>query len=98
MAGMDAGRIGSNLNKFSVNSVSSGEKRKLEAVCKDFEGVMLEMMYKGMKSGAAKSGAFSAGSGQETFQELLDSKMIEEAARGRGLGLADMLYRQLSRR
>ena len=35
--------------------------------------------------------------GEEIFEEMLDDEYSKLAANGRGMGLADMLYKQLSK-
>jgi flagellar protein FlgJ len=36
-------------------------------------------------------------SGEETMQSLLDTELTKDMAKAGGMGLADMLYRQLSK-
>jgi len=74
---------------------SSGDKEKLKQVCREFEGLMLQMMYKQMKRTIPESELLPASSGREIFQEMLDEELINNATQ-RGIGLSDVLYRQLS--
>jgi flagellar protein FlgJ len=74
---------------------SSGDKEKLKQVCREFEGIMLQMMYKQMKKTVPESELLPASSGREIFQEMLDEELINNATQ-RGIGLSDVLYRQLS--
>jgi len=77
------------------NAYSSGDKEKLKQVCREFEGIMLQMMYKQMKKTVPESELLPASSGREIFQEMLDEELINNATQ-RGIGLSDVLYRQLS--
>ena len=74
---------------------SSGDKEKLKQVCREFEGIMLQMMCKQMKKTVPESELLPASSGREIFQEMLDEELINNATQ-RGIGLSDVLYRQLS--
>lgn len=75
---------------------SSGDKEKLKEVCKEFEGFLLQMMYKQMKRTVPESELLPASSGREIFQDMLDEELIDNATQ-RGIGLSDVLYKQLSR-
>lgn len=74
---------------------SDGDKEKLKQVCKQFEGLLLQMMYRQMKRTVPESELLPASSGREIFQDMLDEELINGAAQ-RGVGLSEVLYRQLS--
>ncbi|MBP7175639.1 MAG: rod-binding protein [Thermoclostridium sp.] len=74
---------------------SNGDKEKLKEACKEFEGLLLQMMYKQMKKTVPESELLPASSGREIFQEMLDEKLIDNATQ-RGIGISEVLYRQLS--
>ncbi len=74
---------------------SSGDKEKLKEVCKEFEGLLMQMMYKQMKRTVPESELLPPSSGREIFQDMLDEKLIDNATQ-RGVGLSEVLYRQLS--
>ena len=67
--------------------------------CKTFEGYFLQMMYKSMRNTVDTSGSFMKQSNAEKiFQDMLDEENSKKAAgSGNGIGLAEMLYKQLSR-
>jgi flagellar protein FlgJ len=74
---------------------SSGDKEQLKEVCKEFEGLLLQMMYKQMKRTVPESELLPPSSGREIFQDMLDEELIDNATQ-RGVGLSEVLYRQLS--
>lgn len=76
---------------------SEKDEKQLKKVCKDFEQIMLNMMLKQMRSTVQKSGLTENTFAAETFQSMYDEKITEEMAKGRGIGLADMLYKSLSK-
>ncbi|HHV62002.1 MAG TPA: hypothetical protein GXX51_05105 [Firmicutes bacterium] len=53
-------------------------------------------MLKEMRATVPKDSLFGGGRPEEFFTSLLDEKLAEEMAKGRGMGLGEMLYRQLS--
>ncbi|MCX7842476.1 MAG: rod-binding protein [Clostridia bacterium] len=79
------------------NAVDSKDDKELKKVCRDFEGIILNMMYKQMKATVPKTELLPGDISREIFDSMLDEKLMEEASRGRGIGLADMLYKQMSR-
>lgn len=79
------------------NAVEKKDERKLREVCQDFEGILLSIIYREMKATILKSDLLPESGERRIFEEMLDQKLMEEASKGRGLGLADMLYNQLSK-
>ena len=68
----------------------------LRAVAKQFESLFARMMIKSMRDAVGSDPIF--GSDQEKmYQSMFDDQLSLEMTRGRGLGLADMLVRQLQR-
>lgn len=74
------------------------DDKQLKKVCKDFEQIMLNMMFKEMKKTVIKSELFENSFAQDTFEEMYNEKITEKISEGRGIGLADMLYKSLSSR
>ncbi len=74
---------------------TEGDKEQLKEVCKEFEGIMLNMMYKQMKKTVPKSDLFEQNAGREIFEEMLDEELMDDATQ-RGVGVAEVLYKQLS--
>ncbi len=80
---------------------SAGKDREaaLDAVAKQFESLFVSMMIKSMRD--ANKG-FSEGnllnsSESEFYQEMFDSQIAVTMSTGKGIGLADVIKRQLSR-
>ncbi|HHW00847.1 MAG TPA: flagellar biosynthesis protein FlgJ [Clostridiaceae bacterium] len=79
------------------DAIDNNNEEQLKAACKEFEGIMLSMIYKQMKSAIPKSDLIPSDAGRDIFESMLDEALMEEASNGRGVGLADVLYKQLSR-
>lgn len=74
-------------------------KEALPAVAKQFEGIFLQSMLKSMRMGQHfldESSPFN-GKNQATFQDMLDGQYASNIAGSKGIGLADMLAKQLTR-
>lgn len=68
----------------------------LRAVAQQFEALFLQMMLKSMRDAGDVTGNELFGSDQEQlYRDMHDKQLALEMANGKGLGLADMLVRQL---
>lgn len=72
------------------------DDKKLKAVCKDFEAMYLNMMYQKMRETVPDDPLLGTSNGEKIMQSLLDTEITKNMAEAGGVGLADMLYRQLS--
>jgi peptidoglycan hydrolase FlgJ len=69
----------------------------IRQVAQQFESLFARMMIKSMRDAIGKDPIFG-GSQSEMYQGLFDDQLSLEMTKGRGLGLADMLVRQLQQR
>lgn len=72
-----------------------GDKEKLKEACTQFESLMLQFLYKQMKATVPKGGLFEESSARSIFQDMLDEQLMDGCSK-KGIGLADMMYKQLS--
>ena len=82
----------------SLIQTSKSDSDNLRRAAEEFESLFINMMFKSMRQANA---VFSEGNpfeSQETqfFQEMLDNQLSVEMSKGGGIGLSDMLMRQLS--
>lgn len=84
------------MEKAAASIQDDKEKAKLKKVCKDMEAVYLNLMLSKMRATVPKSKLMGDSSQEEMFRSLLDSEMTKNLAKAGGMGLADMLYRQLT--
>ena len=66
----------------------------LRATAKQFEALFLQMVLKSMRDAAPSEGLFDSDQ-TRLFQSLQDQQTAMNMAQGRGIGLADVIYRQL---
>mgnify|MGYP000962229113 FL=1 len=70
-------------------------RKRLKDACEGFEAILLGIMYKEMRNTVPKNQLFGDDNAHDIWQSMLDSAMMEEAAKTGGIGLADVLYQQL---
>ena len=79
------------------NPPNPAEVAKLRQAAQDFESVFLNHMLKTMRQSATSGPGMGGGSGQRMYRDLLDDELAKSIAKGGGLGLADVLVRDLVR-
>lgn len=67
---------------------------KLKTTCKDMEAMFLNMMMADMRKTVDKSTLVDS-SKEDIMTSMLDTEVTKNMASAGGIGLADMLYRQL---
>ncbi len=73
------------------------KEKKLRKACHDFEALMLKQLLTSMRKSIPKDGILHGGYASDMYQSMQDDALAQEMAKGRGMGLGDSLYRQLSR-
>lgn len=66
----------------------------LPDVAKQFEALFLQMMLKSMRA-ATPGDPLLSGEGSRMYRDLFDQQVSLELAKGKGIGIADLLMRQL---
>jgi flagellar protein FlgJ len=77
-------------------AMSEKNKDKLRTVCQDFESIFLNMMLQSMRDTVPKSEFLGQNKGREMFEGMLDQELTKGMSKTGGVGLADMLFRQLT--
>lgn len=72
------------------------DDQKLRATCKEMESVFLNYMLTQMRATVPKVTLMGDNSKTDIMQSMLDSELSKNMAQAGGIGLADMIYRQLS--
>ena len=73
------------------------KERELRSACHDFEAVILKQMLDAMRKSVPKSGLLNGnGYADKMYQSMRDDELAKEMARGKGMGLGEVLYKQLS--
>ena len=73
------------------------KERKLRSACHDFEAVIIKKMLDTMRQSTPKNSLLGEdGYADKMYQSMRDDEMAQELAKGKGMGLGEVLYKQLS--
>ena len=78
------------------STAGTNDPAAIRQVAKQFESLFARMMIKSMRDAVGTDPIFGSDQ-QQTYQSMFDDQLSIELTRGHGLGLADMLIRQLQR-
>jgi flagellar protein FlgJ len=83
--------------KALEDAMREKDEKKLRKACSDLEAIFVSMMFKQMRNTVQKAGLFDGGLAEEMYEDMLYDKYAEEVSKNKGMGLGDLLYRQLSK-
>lgn len=82
---------------MSAEELSAEKQRKgLREACQGFEALFLDMMFREMRKTVPKDELFGESNAMDIFRDMHDSEVMKQVASSGGLGLADLMYQQLS--
>jgi flagellar protein FlgJ len=80
-------------------STQRPQLKRLRKATQDFEAFFISMVISSMRKAIPQGKYFHSGIAQDVFQKLLDLEIAGQiASRGKGLGIAQMLYEEFARR
>ncbi|MEN6349667.1 MAG: rod-binding protein [Syntrophomonas sp.] len=79
-----------------ASALKSENSKKLYGACQDLESVFVNTVIKTMRQSIQKSGLMGDSFAEETYQSMLDEEYSKQISKTKSLGIADMLYKQLS--
>ncbi len=83
--------------KFLQKAQSDKDDEQLKAACREMEAYFIQQLYKTMRTSTQLGeGIITKGQHEEIFEDMLIEEQSKEATKAGGIGLADMLYKQLS--
>jgi len=77
------------------NAMAKDDDKALRTACAEFESYFLYMMLKEMRKSVNVKNSMFYSHTEEIFQGLLDEEYGKMMAKAGGIGLADMMYRQM---
>lgn len=84
--------------KLLQKAQSEKDNEQLKEACREMEAYFIQQLYKTMKTSTQLGeGIIPKGQYEETFEDMLIEEQSKEATKAGGIGLADMLYKQLSK-
>lgn len=88
------GDFAETLAKATEQAQQAKDDAKLKDSCREMEAVFLNIMLANMRKTVDKS-KLTDSSQEDMLTSMLDSETTKDMAKAGGIGLADMLYRQL---
>lgn len=73
------------------------EAKRLKDACRDFEAILVNQMLSSMRKTVVKTDLFGSEQEEEYFREMMDFEVSKSISRTGSLGVAEMLYKQLSK-
>ena len=73
------------------------ELASLRKSSQEFEALMLMEMLKSMRKSVPEGGLFEKDNATEIYRDMLDSETAKAVSRGKGLGIADAMYKQMAK-
>ena len=80
----------------TVYEVSAEKRTKLKRACRDFEALFIGDMLKQMRKSVPKAGLLDSSPAMDIYRSMMDQKIAEKVANERGLGIGEMLFKQLA--
>jgi flagellar protein FlgJ len=81
-----------------IGTNSRNNPGTLKKMCQDFESIFIYTMFQEMHDSVPDAGYVEQGSESEIFQDMMHMEVAKNMAQHQGLGLAEMLYTELSGR
>ena len=79
-------------------AVPKNDDEALRMVAKEFAAIFIGELMKTMRTTTMESGLFGQDRASKIYQEMHDSALAREMALTGRMGIADMIYAELSRR
>jgi len=76
--------------------VDARQKEALRRACREFEAIFIEQWLKEVRRTLPESVALPLSAGEGLYRDLADEALARALSNGKGIGLADLLYRQLA--
>lgn len=77
---------------------SAKNEKEMKKACADFEAMFLAKMLESMRKTIPKSGLLDGGKQEEIYTYLMDENLAKLASQGKGTGLGQWLYKEMSKR
>jgi Rod binding domain-containing protein len=74
------------------------DRERLKKACSDFEALFIHQLLKFMRQAAPSNALLGKGPGTEIYQSLMDQELSNHLAKRSGIGLGEMMARQILRR
>ena len=77
-------------------ALAQKSENDLESVAQDFESLMIQKMMESMRKTVSKSNLLESFS-SDMYESMFDEELAKEISKGPGIGLKDMILKELAR-
>ena len=81
----------------NIQSADAAKDKKLKEACQGFEEMFLNLVYSKMRETVPDDPLFGNSNGEKIMQSMLDSELTKQMAKAGGVGMADMVYKQIKK-
>ena len=93
----DSALINAQYAQNKLNSPgTAADSTALKKACADFEAIFIKQMLDSMRKTVDKSDVVERGMAEDIFEDMLYQEYAKAMAQTANLGIADMMYKQLS--
>ncbi len=78
------------------SAMSAKDEEALRKAAKELEAVFINDLFKEMRKTIDKSGLVENAPGSNIYESMFDESVSNEVSKGKGIGLADMIYKQMT--
>jgi len=78
--------------------VTDLEDARLHQACQEFESIFIAYLLKSMRKTIPETDLIQSGLSRDVYISMMDEEVARSVARGRGIGLAEALYRQIKQK
>ena len=80
------------------NLKDSQDEEELRSVSEDFEAIFINMMFKSMRGSSDQEGSYiEKSNARSMFESMYDDELSKVISKSGGFGIADMIYKSLSK-
>lgn len=79
-----------------TKAVKTEKAEQLKNACSEFESLFVNYMMQQMRQTVPENGLFSKSQAEKIYTGMMDGEIARSVSQGRGLGLAKIMYAQMS--
>lgn len=85
-------------NQVLNNALKTKDEEKLMQACRELESVFLSKVMETMRASIPRSEFITRSFAEETFESMLYDEYAREISKNDSIGIAEMMYKQLSQK
>jgi flagellar protein FlgJ len=79
-----------------TKAAQNDKAEQLKNACSEFESLFVNYMMQQMRQTVPENGLFGKSQAEKIYTGMMDSEIAKSVSHGRGLGLAKVMYEQMS--